>query len=78
MMDIRRYLCLPLLSLAVCASSLAKEVKDTLKSPQGDRVILGYNMTQDGGLVTVKFGTVQKRLTVLHLLFLLREHIAIC
>ena len=62
MMDIRRYLCLPLLSLAVCTSSLAKEVKDTLKSPQGDRVILGYNMTQDGGLVTVKFNTVQKKL----------------
>ena len=63
MMDIRRYLCLLLLSLTVCTSSWAKEEKDTLYSPSGDRVILGYNMTQDGGLVTVKFGTVQKKLS---------------
>lgn len=63
MMDIRRYLCLLLLSLTVCTSSWAKEEKDTLYSPSGDRVILGYNLTQDGGLVTVKFGTVQKKLS---------------
>ena len=62
MMDIRRYLCLPALSLAICTASMAKEVKDTLYSTNGDRVILSYNMTQDGGQVTVKFGAVQKKL----------------
>ena len=62
MMNIRRYLCLPVLALTVCTASLAKEEKDTLYSPNGDRVILSYNMTQDGGQVTVKFGNVQKKL----------------
>lgn len=63
MMYIRRYLCLPLLTLAACTVSLAKDVKDTLYSPSGDRVILGYSMTQDGGLVTVKFSNVLKKLS---------------
>lgn len=62
MMDIRRYLCLPALSLAICTASMAKEVKDTLYSTNGDRVILSYNMTQEGGQVTVKFNAVQKKL----------------
>ena len=63
MMYIRRYLCLPILSLAICTVSWAKEVKDTLYSPSGDRVILDYSMTQDGGLVTVKFSNVLKKLS---------------
>ena len=62
MMYIRRYLCLSALLLAICTASMAKEVKDTLYSSNGDRVILSYNMTQDGGQVTVKFNTVQKKL----------------
>lgn len=42
--------------------TLAKDVKDTLYSTNGDRVILNYNMTRDGGQVTVKFNNILKKL----------------
>lgn len=42
--------------------TLAKDVKDTLYSTNGDRVILNYNMTRDGGEVTVKFNSILKKL----------------
>ena len=40
----------------------AKEKIDTLYSSSGDRIILNYGITQNGGQITVKFGTVHKKL----------------
>lgn len=45
-----------------CTLTLAKDVKDTLYSTNGDRVILNYNMSRDGSQVTVKFNSILKKL----------------
>ena len=57
-----RYLCCLALWLIGCICGSAKEVKDTLYSTHGDRVIVDYNMTLSGGQVTVKFNSVLKKL----------------
>lgn len=62
MNGIHRHLWCIVMTLAWTATGLAKEVKDTLYSPSGDRVIIDYSMTQNNGQVTVKFNTVLKKL----------------
>ena len=57
-----RHLCCLALWLIGCICGSAKEVKDTLYSTNGDRVIENYNMTLSGGQVTVKFNSVLKKL----------------
>lgn len=46
-----------------CATCLAKDVKDTIYSAGGDRVIVNYSISQSGGQMTVKFNGVQKKLS---------------
>ena len=46
-----------------CATCLAKDVKDTIYSAGGDRVIVNYSISQSGGQITVKFNGVQKKLS---------------
>ena len=43
-------------------TGLSKEVKDTLFSSSGDRVIVEYSITQSGGQTTVRFNSIQKKL----------------
>ena len=62
MTSMRRKLCCLALCLTGCISVFSKEVKDTLYSSGGDRVIVDYSLTQNGGQVTVKFNTVLKKL----------------
>ena len=61
MMNIPRFLAC-LAALLSLSPAFAKEVKDTLYSTNGDRVILNYNMSMDGGQVTVKFNSILKKL----------------
>ena len=58
-----RLLCTVLLSLSIAAAVLGRDLKDTLFSAAGDRVILSYSVTQSGGQMTVKFSGVQKKLS---------------
>lgn len=51
-----------LLSLAGATKGWSKEVRDTLFSPSGDRVIVDYSITQSGGQTTVRFNNIQKKL----------------
>ena len=51
-----------LLSLAGVTKGWSKEVRDTLFSPSGDRVIVDYSITQSGGQTTVRFNNIQKKL----------------
>ena len=46
-----------------CVTCLAKDVKDTIYSAGGDRVIVNYSISQSGGQITVKFNGVQKKLS---------------
>lgn len=50
------------LTLGFCAQGMAKDVKDTLYSSSGDRVIVSYSIANSGGQLTVKFQGVQKKL----------------
>lgn len=50
------------LVLGFCAQGLAKDVKDTLFSPSGDRIIVSYSIQHSGGQVTLRFQGVQKKL----------------
>lgn len=51
----------------MCMTSVsAKEVKDTLHSEGGDRIILTYNVTNENGLMTVRFTNAQKKLSQQH------------
>ena len=45
-----------------CTTGWSKEVKDTLFSSSGDRVIVDYSITQSGGQTTVRFNNIQKKL----------------
>ena len=56
------YLVLFIAAFLTGLSCKAKEKIDTLYSTSGDRVILNYGITQNGGQITVKFGTVHKKL----------------
>ena len=63
----------PVKSVFVCllagmcmAPVSAKEVKDTLHSEGGDRIILTYNVTNENGLMTVRFTNTQKKLSQQH------------
>ena len=50
------------ISLFYGASLSAREVRDTLFSESGDRIILNYNVSTTGGQMTVKFINAQKKL----------------
>ena len=50
------------LATGFCSHSMAKDVKDTLFSSSGDRVIVSYSIANSGGQLTVKFQGVQKKL----------------
>lgn len=50
------------LVLGFCAQGMAKDVKDTLFSPSGDRIIVNYSIQHSGGQVTLRFQGVQKKL----------------
>lgn len=50
------------LATGFCSHSMAKDVKDTLFSSSGDRVIVSYSIVNSGGQLTVKFQGVQKKL----------------
>ncbi len=52
-----------LLLLTWNAPATAKEVKDTLFSAHGDRVIVSYSQTLSGGQLAVRFNNVQKKLS---------------
>ena len=45
-----------------CTTGWSKEVKDTLFSSSGDRVIVDYSITQSSGQTTVRFNNIQKKL----------------
>ena len=50
-------------ALVLCSmTTSAKEVKDTLYSSSGDRIILTYNVTNSGGQMNVRFTGAQKKL----------------
>ena len=55
-------LCCLAAGLAWPSAVTAKDIKDTLYSQTGDRVIISYSMTRSGSQVTVRFNTVQKKL----------------
>lgn len=55
-----------LLTLFGYNAATAKEVKDTLISDAGDRIILTYSVTNSGGQVSVKFTNAQKKLGSQH------------
>ena len=48
--------------LAWASTGQSKEVRDTLFSSSGDRVIVEYSITQSGGQTTVRFNSIQKKL----------------
>jgi len=50
------------LTLVAAAHGMAKDVKDTLFSASGDRIIVSYSIVNNGGQVTVRFQGVQKKL----------------
>ena len=50
------------LLLISCNMASAREVKDTLFSESGDRIILTYNITNSGGQMAVHFINAQKKL----------------
>lgn len=53
------------IGIIICALSTtisAKEVKDTLYSESGDRIILNYSITNSGGQMLVRFTGAQKKL----------------
>lgn len=52
-----------LLLLAWSIGVSAKEIKDTLFSAQGDRIIVSYNQTMSGGQLGIRFNNVQKKLS---------------
>ena len=52
-----------ILLLAWDVSLPAKEVKDTLFSAYGDRVIVSYSQTLNGGQLGLRFNNVQKKLS---------------
>ena len=56
------FLCCLAACMVCCTTVQAKELKDTLFSTTGDRLILSYSLTQSGGQVTVRFNNVQKKL----------------
>lgn len=53
--------------MLLSVSVTAKEVKDTLFSAEGDRVIVTYNQSVSGGQMAVSFTNVQKKLSEGHL-----------
>lgn len=59
---LKQYVLFLAMSLS-CATCLAKDVKDTIYSTGGDRVIVNYSISQNGGQMTVKFNGVQKKLS---------------
>lgn len=50
------------LVLGGCAQGMAKDVKDTLFSSNGDRIIVNYSIQHSGGQLTLRFQGVQKKL----------------
>ena len=55
----------PVLLIAALLASVAgkaKDVKDTIFSTAGDRIIVNYSVSQSGGQMAVKFNGVQKKL----------------
>lgn len=62
MINCKGFVMLMLACLAFALDSVAKDVKDTLYSSAGDRVIVGYSINNSGGQVTVKFNSVLKKL----------------
>ena len=60
-----RNLCLATL-LLLAGLAQAKEVRDTLFSGSGDRVIVTYSIVQNGGQLSVRFQGVQKKLGQKH------------
>ena len=50
-----KYISIGVLASACCASVAAKEVKDTLFSDSGDRIILNYSITTVNGQMAVHF-----------------------
>lgn len=61
-----RIVCLAALLLAVWKAG-AREVRDTLFSGSGDRIIVTYSIVQNGGQLSVRFQGVQKKLGQKHL-----------
>ena len=50
--------------LLTCSMVLsAKEMKDTLFSAHGDRIIVGYSQSLSGGQLGIRFNSVQKKLS---------------
>ena len=66
MMSQRFYL-LSFIFMLFSVSVTAKEVKDTLFSTEGDRIIVTYNQSLSGGQMAVSFTNVQKKLSEGHL-----------
>ena len=61
MMNSLRTLLLVLV-IGFCAHGAAKDVKDTLFSPSGDRIIVNYSIQHNGGQLTLRFQGVHKKL----------------
>lgn len=60
-----RHSCLTLFFL-LALTAQAKDVKDTLYSSGGDRIIVNYSIVQNGGQVSVRFQGVHKKLGQKH------------
>ena len=60
-----RFSCLTLFFL-LALTAQAKDVKDTLYSSGGDRIIVNYSIVQNGGQVSVRFQGVHKKLGQKH------------
>lgn len=58
-----RYLSVVSLLLACCLQAQGKEMKDTLSSTSGDRIIVSYSVSQNDGQLTIAFNNVLKRLS---------------
>ncbi|MBO7581425.1 MAG: hypothetical protein J6T38_07920 [Bacteroidaceae bacterium] len=56
-----KFICIGAFALS-CVTASAKEVKDTLYSNSGDRIILTYNVTHSGNQMSVRFTGAQKKL----------------
>lgn len=61
MMEYKKFM-IAMSFFSVCVSTWAKEVKDTLYSSKGDRVIISYDISQNNGQITIKFHDAQKKL----------------
>ena len=61
MMNSLKYFFL-VLTFSSCVQGMAKDVKDTLFSPSGDRIIVNYSILHSGGQLTLRFQGVQKKL----------------